>query len=220
MAFDNRTDTAPLTTREIISRKKAIELGLFRYFTGKPCKHGHISSRVTKSGQCYECFLAYRRRWHAETDEKMHDARTEKNREWLSNNREHRNAYMREWWKKGDNYKRHSEKRRVKKIADPRKFLLMKAKERSRSLGLQFAITIDDLPITNVCPVLGLELKYGLSVQNDHSPTLDRIDNSKGYVPGNVKIISWRANNLKSNGSIEEFEKIIDYMKRESGGES
>lgn len=37
------------------SRKEAIRLGLTRYFTGKPCKHGHICDRSAPDGRCREC---------------------------------------------------------------------------------------------------------------------------------------------------------------------
>ncbi len=40
---------------EVISRKEARERGLTRYFTGKPCKHGHLSDRLTSDGNCKEC---------------------------------------------------------------------------------------------------------------------------------------------------------------------
>lgn len=40
---------------EIILRKEAIAKRLKTYFTGKPCKHGHIAKRFTLSGTCYEC---------------------------------------------------------------------------------------------------------------------------------------------------------------------
>lgn len=40
---------------EIVTRKEAIERGLKRYFTGKPCKYGHISEKVTSSATCCEC---------------------------------------------------------------------------------------------------------------------------------------------------------------------
>jgi 5-methylcytosine-specific restriction endonuclease McrA len=39
----------------IITRQQAISSGLKRYFTGKPCKYGHISDRYVSSFQCYEC---------------------------------------------------------------------------------------------------------------------------------------------------------------------
>jgi hypothetical protein len=40
---------------EIISRKEAMERGLKYYFTGKPCKHGHIEKRHTKRKVCAGC---------------------------------------------------------------------------------------------------------------------------------------------------------------------
>ena len=48
------------------TRKEALALGLPRYFTGKPCKHGHIAERKTKGG-CIECRRAYRET-HREKD--------------------------------------------------------------------------------------------------------------------------------------------------------
>lgn len=69
--------------------------------------------------------------------------------------------------------------------------------------------------MTEYCPVLGLKLIYysktGQTEQN--SASLDRIDNNKGYIKGNVRFISWRANSLKNDATIEELEKILAYMK-------
>jgi hypothetical protein len=39
---------------EIVSRKDAVSLRLIRYFTGKPCKHGHVAERRTDTGSCIE----------------------------------------------------------------------------------------------------------------------------------------------------------------------
>lgn len=39
----------------MISRQEALAQGLPRYFTGVPCKHGHISERFTGNQQCYQC---------------------------------------------------------------------------------------------------------------------------------------------------------------------
>lgn len=44
---------------EVINRKEAKEQGLSKYFTGKPCKHGHISSRTTVNGICDKCTALY-----------------------------------------------------------------------------------------------------------------------------------------------------------------
>lgn len=40
---------------EIITNKEAKELGLVRFFTGKPCKHRHTSERYTSNGECCSC---------------------------------------------------------------------------------------------------------------------------------------------------------------------
>ena len=47
---------------KIISRKEALEQGLKRYFTGKPCKNGHVASR-TLNGNCFECKNQQTKEW-------------------------------------------------------------------------------------------------------------------------------------------------------------
>lgn len=66
----------------------------------------------------------------------------------------------------------------------------------------------------SVCPVLRIPIICGGS-RTDNSPSLDRFDNDKGYTPENVRVISWRANRIKNDGTIEEHEKIVSYMKGE-----
>lgn len=46
------------------------------------------------------------------------------------------------------------------------------------------------------------------------SPSLDRIDSSKGYVKGNVRVISARANMLKNNATVEELTLVLKDLKR------
>jgi hypothetical protein len=40
---------------EILNRVDAIAIGSYKYFTGKPCKHGHVAERYTKTCVCVEC---------------------------------------------------------------------------------------------------------------------------------------------------------------------
>ncbi len=89
------------------------------------------------------------------------------------------------------------------------------AKTRAKKLGIEFSLKLGELDIPETCPVLGIPMeKSTTGKREDGSPSLDRLDNSKGYTPDNVKVISWRANKLKNNSSIEELEAIVDYMKR------
>jgi hypothetical protein len=90
------------------------------------------------------------------------------------------------------------------------------AKVRARDCNRDFALTIQDIEALYVttCPVLGIELDYLRKHKRvlGRSPSLDRVDNSKGYIPGNVQIISWRANNLKGNANADELRAIANYM--------
>lgn len=47
----------------------------------------------------------------------------------------------------------------------------------------------------------------------DGSPSLDRVDNTRGYVPGNVLVISWKANQIKSNATLAELESIVAWLR-------
>ena len=55
---------------QIITRKEAKEQGLKRYFTGKPCPHGHIAERRCGDGSCLTCALASSKAWHEANREK------------------------------------------------------------------------------------------------------------------------------------------------------
>ncbi len=73
----------------------------------------------------------------------------------------------------------------------------------------------DFRPLPTHCPILGIELDYAVSKSpSDNSPSLDRLDHSKGYVKGNVVLCSVRANRIKNNGSVEEHRKIADFMEQ------
>jgi len=63
------------------------------------------------------------------------------------------------------------------------------------------------------CPVLGINLVHG--VESSHnSPSLERIDNNKGYVKGNILIISSRANTMKSDGTWQEIMAVAKFYKQ------
>lgn len=91
--------------------------------------------------------------------------------------------------------------------------LLGGARDRARKNGREFDLTLDDIVIPSHCPVLGLPLDKEPGKENGGSPSLDRVDNTKGYVKGNVRVISRRANWLKRDATIEEIEKLLAYMK-------
>lgn len=99
-------------------------------------------------------------------------------------------------------------------LRNPNYLVLKGAKGRAKRDGLEFDLEYEDIVIPAVCPVLGIPLKrnIGSGFHND-SPSIDRLDNNKGYTKDNICIISNRANLLKCDATIEELEKVIQYMK-------
>lgn len=91
--------------------------------------------------------------------------------------------------------------------------LLRRAKTRAIKKGLEFNITKNDISIPVYCPIFKIKLEKSSKYNHPNSYSLDRIDNTKGYIKGNVHIISWRANNLKKDGTHEEFEKLAEWEK-------
>lgn len=92
--------------------------------------------------------------------------------------------------------------------------LLYSARARSKKHSIPFNISIDDISIPEVCPILGIKLEKGDSGYcSPGSPTIDRFIPELGYVKNNITVISHRANTIKSNATIEEIEKILAWMK-------
>jgi hypothetical protein len=97
--------------------------------------------------------------------------------------------------------------------ADPRIAILYSIKSGAKKRGIEFRITIDDIVIPDRCPVLGIPLiPYRRGKRADNTASLDRIDSSKGYIPGNVAVISVRANRGKNNLTAAEHLKIAEWM--------
>jgi hypothetical protein len=87
-------------------------------------------------------------------------------------------------------------------------YLVSHARVRARRKGLEFDITPADVVKVEACPWLGIPLFFKTNKKGragPNTPSLDRIDSSRGYVKGNVEIISWRANLLKANASLDEL---------------
>lgn len=128
--------------------------------------------------------------------------------------REHRRRYLK------TNAKRIHEHQKQLRVNHPEKTLLRNARDRATKRGLPFALTLDNIQIPETCPVLGVPLVRntceGPGFPAPNSPTLDRLDPAKGYVPGNVAVISWRANSLKKDGTLAEFERLVQWMRSQS----
>lgn len=101
---------------------------------------------------------------------------------------------------------------------DPRAKLIYPARKRAKSKGMECTITVDDFVIPEYCPLLGIKIESAKGQGNTLpcSPSLDRIDPTKGYIPGNVRVISYKANTMKNDATAAELfafaENIVDYL--------
>jgi len=96
--------------------------------------------------------------------------------------------------------------------ADPFGFALQQLRRNARKRGFEFSLTKADFePLPTHCPVLGVELDYSGSGR-PNSASIDRSNSSKGYVPGNVVIMSRRANTLKNDASAQELRKVLEHI--------
>jgi len=187
------------------TRKEAQDSGAKYYFTGEPCKHGHIAPRKTK-GSCVECLKVewgkanttradYFREYN-----KREDVKDRKNDWYLANReqviasaatrppevlRQYRNA-----WKENNKTQVRADtkaRRRKHRLATP-KWLSRKQKSEIRQI-YQIAITMskttgEQYVVDHIVP-LRSELVCGL------------------HVPWNLRVIPQQENLLKSNKLID-----------------
>lgn len=141
---------------------------------------------------------------------------SQKNKAWRESNKDKLRAYERNEFRKEKNRKW----RATKKEQDPYRFIWYAARRRSKLNSIPFELTKQDVkdlyPVDGRCPVFGIELVTNSKVTKDNSPSLDRIIPEKGYVKGNVIIISHKANRIKNNATVEELKKLVCFLDKEA----
>ena len=105
-------------------------------------------------------------------------------------------------------------KRRDRHREEPRIRLRDNARKRAMIKGMDFELyTFKDLPkIPKKCPYLDIDLVVGCIGGVDNSPSVDRIDNKKGYTFYNIVIVSFIANQVKGDlNDFSIFKQIADF---------
>lgn len=91
--------------------------------------------------------------------------------------------------------------------------MLSTAKRRAKKHRVPFTITKEHIQIPETCPALGVKIGKSKGSSGPFSPTLDRIIPEMGYIPGNVLVISSRANQIKTDASWSEIQMLADFYK-------
>lgn len=150
----------------------------------------HPDRKHKAKGLCYACY-----------DKQIYwkdpESKKAKHQKWSQRNKVHLRDYT----------------ARRKLRLDPVTVVLGQVKHGAKKRGIPFALTEEDLRAvwTGICPVLGIPIQLNIK-RCPNSISVDRIDNSVGYVPGNICVMSWRANRLKADGSLDELKAVVRFL--------
>ena len=142
-------------------------------------------------------------------------------------NKEDQKEYWEKWYEKNKesvlkrvkeyNSKEENKLKKQKSQANLH-FRYVDIKGRSRKNNIEFNLTEEYLesiyPADGICPLLNIALDWDSPPRHDSTPSLDRIDNNKGYIKGNVQWVSWRANRLMSNMQPDEILMLAQNYKK------
>ena len=102
---------------------------------------------------------------------------------------------------------------------DRNKYFLNAIKKRASQKNVPFDLDLEDIKFPQYCPILGIELSRNEDYQGPakNSPSVDRIDPSKGYVKDNIQIVSHLANAMKQNATPEELRMFAKWVLKTYG---
>ena len=125
-----------------------------------------------------------------------------------------RNEYLREWAKRNpDKIKSYN----LKQNAKIEKRIHSRVKSRAKKYNIPFDIDVEDIIVPEYCPVLGIKIVHHLGEGKGYRPdcpSIDKIIPRLGYIKGNVRVISARANLLKNDATVDELERVLNNLKR------
>ena len=100
--------------------------------------------------------------------------------------------------------------------ANPAPYLWRRAKFRAARDGVEFSIAVSDIKVPESCPVLGLRFEFGVKGRSlPESPSLDRIRPERGYVKGNICVISRLANSIKQDATAKQVAAVALWMREQ-----
>jgi len=91
--------------------------------------------------------------------------------------------------------------------------MLRHARNRSKKRNIYFNLSLDDFEIGTKCPILNIPFKVGKE-NWQNSPSLDRIDNRRGYEKDNVIVVSTMANSIKNQATPKQIKKVAEFYEK------
>ena len=184
---------------QIVSYKEAITKGLPKYFTGKPCKHGHIVERRVSGRCCTICANQIALTWAKNNSERAKKIV----KAWNINNRE-REAQRAKVWRKNnpDTYKRMIKEWREKNAIFYKSYMNLQAVKRYISELKRTPQWLNKghlFEIESVYKYCSSLRTIGLDYHVDHIVPLRGKTVSGLHVPWNLQVIPAKQNLVKGN---------------------
>lgn len=172
---------------------KCNQIKPFTEFNKASTKSGYVDGYISHCKECRKAYAAGRKHISKET-----------RAAWVS--KPENRAKKREW----------ERRRRVTNTVDT---MFLSVKSRANRRGTEFTIEKQDIVIPDKCPILECSFEFGDAKNHKYTHSLDRIDSKKGYIKGNVRVISYLANTMKNCASKEELllfaKNIIKYLEND-----
>lgn len=180
----------------------SLELSLDSFYSSKS-----YNGKEYKNSYCKQCRnkrrLDYQRQYRRDNKDKVNAAR-----------RKYYKIFMEDPNKRAsvnEGQRRRTCRYAVKRLYD-------NAKARAKRKNLNFNITIEDIIIPELCPILEIPIFTGTKDNYNNSPSLDKINNTEGYIKGNIAVISNLANSMKNQATFEQLKtfnkNIITYISK------
>ena len=179
----------------VVSRAHAINQGLPRYFTGKSCKHGHLSERYVTNGTCVMCANAAFDKWNSKHPGK-HLAHVNK---WRDNNLQKVQTIRQKWASNNPDKARQSSKNW--KRSNPAKVAEQSGRRRAAQDARMpsWLTAADHLEFDSVYKYCAGLRAAGLDYHVDHIVPLRGKSVSGLHVPWNLQVIPAVENMSKGN---------------------
>jgi len=151
--------------------------------------------------------------------ERNKEKRLQLSKQWYEANKDRKSATCKAWWeaaKRGGKAAEYVVRRRQKQKLEPFSRLVSAAKARARKSGLEFNLTNEwaSSATDGTCAISGIPFVVAVGKPSPFSPSIDRIDQTRGYTTDNCRIVLWAVNRFRGEDSDEVLLHIAEAIYR------